>query len=197
MTTRSSRLLIGCIASFSAGIALSMAYIAFFSHVTTDWIELSKPSDGKGIAYSTEAIFKSDIPLPDVKQFSGKAKFISTSNSEAYELGYIVDIDIPSIDLTKVPEKYLKDRPEVIDGVSTTRLGIKQVTYEIQLKFTLRDKDGFTLTEVQSPLCTIESGRNNELQNVAKHQFPSDVATRVKSILVQLQVEKCVTCQGE
>lgn len=197
MTMRTSYLLIGCIVSFVAGIALAMAYIASSSRVPPDWIELSKPHDGKGITYSTEAIFKSDIPLPDVKQFSGKAKFVPTPSAGAYGLGYVIDVSIPSLDLTKVPEKYIKDKPVVIDGVSTTRLGIKQVHYEIRLNFTLRDKDGFTLLEVQSDPHTIESGRSNQLQSLAKPQVPSEVASRVASIVVQLGVEKCVTCQGE
>jgi hypothetical protein len=179
------------------GIAVALAYIAVSSRVTTDWIELSKPHDGKGITYSTEAIFKSDIRLPDVKHFGGKAKFVPNPSSGAYSLGYLIDVSITSLDLDKVPKKYLKDKPEVIDGVSTMRLGIEQVHYVIRLRFTLRDKDGFTLLEVQSDAHTIESGKSNELQNLAKPQVPSEVAANVASILVQLGVEKCVTCQGE
>jgi hypothetical protein len=158
---------------------------------------LSKPRDGKGISYSTEAILKSDIPLPDIKHFGGKTKFVPHLGAKTYRLGYVIDLSLASLDLTKVPAKYLKDKPVAIDGVSITQLGIRQVSYEIRLNFTLRDKDGFTLLEIQSDPHTIESGKKNEFQSLARTPVPSEVAARVASIFVHLGVEKCITCQGE
>lgn len=176
-----------------------MAYVTFSgSRVTSDWIDLSKSKEGQGILYSTEAFLKADIALPDINQFGGKVKFVeSTTSSGSYGLGYLVNVSVPSLDLKKVPKKYLVDKPVEIDGVKTTRLGIKQVHYDVIFTFTLHDRDGFALLELSSEPHTIESGKSNEFQSVVKTSIRREVAARASHIVMQLGVQKCVTCQGE
>lgn len=148
--------------------------------------------------YSTEAFLKADIALPDIKQFGGKAKFLETATSTgSYGLGYVANVSVPPLDLKKVPKKYLIDKPVEIDGVKTTQLGIKQVHYDVVFNFTLQDRDGFALLELSSEPHTIESGKNNEFQSVVKTNVVREVAARVTHVVMQLGIQKCVTCQGE
>ncbi len=196
---RTSFWVTGCAVSFIAGAAIVLAYITFAgSRVSTDWVELSKPKEGQGITYSTEAFLKSDIALPDIKEFGGKAKFIESATlSSSYALGYVVNVSVPSLDLKKVPKKYLIDKSVEIEGAKTTRLGIKQVHYDVVFAFTLQDEDGFSLLELSSEPHIIESGKNNEVQSVVKINISREAAARTKHVLMQLGVQKCVTCQGE
>ena len=189
----------GCAISFVAGAAIALAYVTISgSRVSRDWLDLSKPKEGKGILYSTEAIFKADISLPDIKQFGGKAKFLESATSPgSYGLGYVANVSVPPLDLKKVPKKYLIDKPVEIDGVKTTELGIKQVHYDVVFDFTQQDRDGFTLLELSSEPHSIEFGKNNEFQSVVKTNVPREVAARVTHVVIQLSVQKCITCQGE
>lgn len=111
-----NRIVAACVVAFAAG-ALSMFTLLRFQHVSSDWFELVK-SDSP-LTFSTEVVFKSDIALPDAKQMSGTAKFLS--DNEQQKLGYLVHLDVPPLDRKKLPEKYLKERPSEVEGVKTAR----------------------------------------------------------------------------
>lgn len=143
-------------------------------------------------------VFKTDIALPQIKEFKGKAKFLPDSvSSMSKELGYIVHVVVPPLDLKKVPEKYLKDKPVKIEGVKTVRPPIEQVYYEVVLSFNIKDKDGFTIAELTSPSEVIVSGKDNVLQNVMPKMIADDIAERAKAISVKLTLNKCNTCEDE
>jgi len=58
-----------------------------------EWIDLSLDQSGKGYGYSSEALFNSDIPFPEIKKLSGKCKFLSAPTklrNDDLNFGYIV-----------------------------------------------------------------------------------------------------------
>ena len=188
-------ILIACAASFVAGAMATYSFLRL-ERISSDWFKLAKlPSP---VVESTEVAFKADIPLPEVKEISGTAKFLPESNSNnSYQLGYLVHVVVPPLDLKKVPEKYLKDKPTEIEGVKVVRPPIKEVYYEVRLSFALKDKDGFTIAELISSPETVTSGKDNKLQNFASKRVGNEVAARTKAIFVQLQIEKCNTCEDK
>ena len=187
---------IACLVSFAAGVVAAICFFRFSQQIRSDWFELLKVSSP--VSYSTEVAFKSDISLPDVKEISGAAKFLPESNPpNSQQLGYLVHVVVPPLDLKKIPEKYLKKKPTEIEGVKTVRPPIDQVYYEAELNFELKDKDGFTLAALVSPSETIRSGKDNQLQQFASKPVANDVAARTKTIFVQLYLKKCNTCERE
>ena len=186
---------VACLFSFVAGV-LAMFAVFRFQHISSAWFPLAKASSPLG--FSTEVALKSDIALPDVKEISGTAKFLpDTDLPNSQKVGYLVHVVVSPLDLKKVPEKYLKDRPSEVEGVKTVRPPIEQVYYEVQLTFTLKDKDGFTLAEVVSPSETVTSGKDNQLQNFGMKSVANDLAARTKVIYLQLYFKKCFTCESE
>ena len=187
----------GCALSFVAGAATVLAYVTFAgSQVPTDWVDLSKKKDA--VLYSTEAFLKADIALPDIKEFRGKAKFIeSVTSPGSYALGYVAKVSVLSLDLKKVPKKYLIDKQVEIDGAKVIENGIKQVSYDVVFNFTLQDKDGFSLLNMSSKPHVVESGKSNDFQSVVETNVTREVAARTKHVLVNLYVDKCLTCEGK
>ena len=156
------------------------------------WISLTIPEKGE-VGYETVALFN-DIPLPDISKINGDAKFVSRSNG--YFIGYKIDFDIAHLDTTKVPKKYLIDKPDTVNGVATTALGLKEVTYEISFEFTLLDKDGFELDKIKSGKEYAESGKKNEIQNMIEKSIPLKTIELTKSIKLVLSIDKCVSCDN-
>ena len=187
---------IACLASFAVGAIATICFLRFGQQVTSDWFELVKASSP--IGFSTEALFESDIRLPQVKEISGKAKFLPEGNvPNSHQLGYLVHVVVLPLNLKIVPEKYLKEKPIGVKGDKMVRPAIEQVYYEAELDFELKDKDGFTLAKLVSHSETIRSGMDNQLQQFALKPVANDVAARTKTIYVHLHVKKCSTCEGE
>ncbi|GEM_PF-2251717 len=168
-----------------------------------DWKELSLDQpfshfSGKGYGYSTEAIFDSDISLPNIRKLSGKAKFLSVSpksRNDELNLGYIVSVDVEKLDLQWVPQKYKVEKKEKYNYRELTRFPIEEVVYSVTFMFRLKDKDGFILLELKSPSHTILSGNVNVFQNVVDETILLAIAERVANITLWMIVEKCVTCE--
>lgn len=167
--------------------------------VSSDWRPLVDHSKGKNIEYSEDVALKSDLPVPAVKKLTGEAKFINDGQPPGsfVRLGYKIVITVAPLDLTKVPAKYLKEKPVDIDGATITQLPIKQVTYEARFHFTLKDKDGFKLMAVWSKPEYFESGKTNTFQRLVNQPVSNAIARRTAAISFGMMVEKCVTCQGE
>lgn len=171
-----------------AGVIL---YNRFANQPPVDkWITLTIPDKGD-VGYETEAFFN-EVPLPDLTNLKGDVKFVSRSNG--YFIGYKIHFDIAHLDTTKVPKKYLLDKPATINGVATTALGLKEVTYQASFEFTLMDKDGFELDKIQSGKEYIESGKKNEIQNMVEKAIPLKTIQLTKSIKLQLSIDKCISC---
>lgn len=192
-------LIAGFILAFGAGWAASLLFLALSSpRVSSDWYQLS-PTDGKkGIGFSTETLFKSDIALPDIKAISGTAKYAGDGlgASSTFRLGYKIAVEVAPLDLSKVPEKYKKEKP-VGHGKKFTLLPIDQVTYEVRFDFRLKDKDGFVLLELRSEAQSIESGKTNTFQGFAPTTVPVGIASRTSAILLSMTLTKCITCDSK
>lgn len=99
------------------------------------------------------------------------------------------------LDKTKVPAKYLKAEPVVIEGQKLTPEPIEEVVYEVVFSFVvLKDRDGFELLEVRSRPETLYSGQRNEFQGIAQQQIPIGILDRVSQVELSTQVTRCVTC---
>jgi len=151
----------------------------------------------KGYGFTTEALFNSDIPLPEIKRISGKSKFLKTqkSGTDEMNLGYVVSIDVEKLDLEKVPQKYKTERKEKYKAGEFTVPPIEELVYEVSFEFELRDKDGFELVKLQSPSHSLYSGKANQFQGIAKQPILQATAERVVNIVLHMTVEKCETCR--
>lgn len=161
-----------------------------------EWIPLSIDTNGKnGVFFKTEGLW-SDIPLPDVVDLSGKAKFIESINgkSDALNLGYIINVEVAPLDLEKVPQMYKEELVEVIKGREIAWQPIEQVIYEVAFEFFLKDADGFTLRDLISKKHDIYSGKQNRYQDIVIKKVPISLVKRISSISFHVVVGKCVTC---
>lgn len=182
--------------TFLAGVLVTSLLVWLYEKSSFDWLETSIEKKHFGVSYSTKALFGADIPFPYIKEITGKTKFIERLNDKAnVNLGYLVNITQENMDKSKVPEKYLKQKPVTIEGQTVTQEPIDEVTYEVVFSFVLKDKDGFELLEVTSKPETIYSGKRNKLQGVAEQQIPNGIAARVSQAQMKTQVIKCITCE--
>jgi hypothetical protein len=147
--------------------------------------------DKEEIGYKPEALIN-DLNLPEVKTIKGDGKFIKRDNN--YFFGYKILLDINHFDTTKVPKKYLQDTEIEINKHKITAVGIKEVTYEITLEFTLLDKDNFELSKIISNTETIQSGQKNEIQDFIRNAIPLKTIELTKHIKLFVSVDKCVSC---
>jgi len=181
-------------------LALAVGYYLGTTARTTknfDWKELSIDKSGKGYGFTSEALFNSDIPLPEIKKLSGKSKFIKAPNatSDELNLGYVISVDIDKLDLQKIPEKYKVERKEQHKAGEFTVLPIEDAVYEISFDFALKDKDGFEILELKSPSHNLYTGKMNSFQDSVKQTISSAIADRVANIGLHMTIEKCETCR--
>lgn len=90
--------------SFVAGAAGTYFYLSRLQHrVNTDWQQLSLGASGRGVTLHSDAMF-ADIPLPEIRQLQGKAKFVpdGVSNDDV-QLGYLVTLSIDNLDTSRIP----------------------------------------------------------------------------------------------
>jgi len=153
-------------------------------------LDVDKPS------YTGEALFDSDIPLPDIKNSSGEAKFRTAPGSgREVELGYVMEFDIDKLEKDKVPEKYRKPTKYQAKQGEVTWDPVAEVVYIAKFDFTLRDKDGFELKKLESRNEYIESGKRNRLQGLVPDAVPLEIAERTQSIKALIYVQKYETCR--
>lgn len=162
-----------------------------------DWKKLSLDKSGKGYGLTSEALFNSDIPLPEIKKISGKSKFVkvTSSSNNDLNLGYIISVDIDKLDLKKIPAKYKIEKKEKYKAGDFTVLPIEEAVYEISFEFALKDKDGFEIMKLKSPPHSLYSGKVNSFQDTVKQSISSSIADRVTNVVMNMTIEKCETCQ--
>jgi hypothetical protein len=171
------------------GVIGVVATYAIMHRVNHNWVELAKVHDG--LAYSNEVFVDADIPLPDIKDPQGQAKFVDRGVGKGTELGFLVKVSMDKLDTSKLPEKYKK--PRLWGQVTFEPTTI--VTYNAHLEFILKDADGFTLMSTKSDPVYVESGEENALQGFAQDAIPDALVRRTKSIVMQLVLDKCETCR--
>ena len=82
--------------------------------ISDAWYEVNPiplKGEGSGLGYSSEALFNSDIPLPEITSATAKMKFLPSQDGRGYMLGYVATIEIANLDATKIPEKYRGKKP--------------------------------------------------------------------------------------
>lgn len=190
---------LSCLLAFGLGYLAALFLPSIFSpHVDSRWRPLPDLEAKNGISYSTDALFKSDIPLPDMKSTGSAAKFIEDGSvrPSSIRFGYKIAVNVAPLDLSKVPAAYKKEKPIDLGGGRTiTELPIEQVTYEVRFDFTLKDKDGFTLANLKSEPQNVESGKVNSFQGFSTEAIPFVMASKTETILFELYVVKCVSCE--
>jgi hypothetical protein len=172
-----------------AGVLIGVACTyALMRRVNHNWMQLTR--EHHGLAYSNEVFVDVDIPLPDLKDPDGQAKFVDRGVGKGTELGFVVKVRMDNLDTSKLPEKYKKSRPwgNLTLGPTTS------VTYTAHLEFTLKDADGFVLMTTKSDSSYVESGEENVIQGIALDAIPDPLVRRTKSIVMQLVLDKCETC---
>jgi hypothetical protein len=148
------------------------------------------------VVYKTSALFDSDIKLPDILNISGKAKFLQhgDNSKNSISIGYLIDIQIASLDKTKIPKKYKGRKIPTRDG-DIEVLPLEQVTYEISSEIQLLDKDGFEIKTMKTPSHYIKSGKINNIQSKTNSMINYDQALLVKDMKLIISIDKCVSCQ--
>lgn len=189
-----------CLAIVAGVIAVLLVPALSSPQFPSDWFDLTPPQGKAGITYSTKAFAESDISLPNVRAMKGSAKFVEDGSDHptSVRLGYKLTVEIAPLDLTKVPDKYKKEK--LIDlgrGRKITQLPIDQVTYEAIFEFTLKDKDGFTLLELKSDPQSVQSGITNFFQSFAPGNISAGVASRTFKIFLSMNVTRCFTCEED
>lgn len=153
-------------------------------------------SDGEkasSLGYKTEALFGVDINLPDIKQFNAKIKFIPKENSTSNKIfGFVAEVEVDNLDKKDIPPKYLKERE--YDG-NVTIDPLEEVTYRVEFKFILKDKDGFELTKLTSKKHFIESGKINIIQDTIQDDISINLIQRTKTIKPFMAVLECISCE--
>ncbi len=162
-----------------------------------EWRELSIGSTGKGYGYTSEALFNSDIALPNIKKISGRSKLLHPDQAKknALHLGYIVSVEVDKLDLEKVPSKYKEERKETYNAGDFTFDPIEEVVYRVVFKFTLKDKDGFELVKLEGPKHFLSSGKTNQFQDKVNKPVSATIVERIRTVVLDISVEECETCK--
>ena len=111
-------------------------------------------------------------------------------------IAYVAQVRVAPLDKKNVPAKYLKERVEQHKGGPVTTLPLEQVTYAVQFRFDLLDKDGFKLAEVTGPDQWLQSGRTNAFQEVTSKPLNLDLARRIARVRTHMSVLRCESCRS-
>lgn len=149
-----------------------------------------------GISYTSEAIF-TDLPMPDIKSVSGKAKFIEGESANDNELGYIISVDMADLDFSKVPQKYKEshDKTALANGFTMETPPLTNANYKIEWEFILKDNDGFTLQKLRTGEPTyLVSGKTTVFQGKVAEKILRNVALKVRQIDLHPEIMSCESC---
>jgi hypothetical protein len=167
------------------------------SSVSEEWFEDTVPRRGNdsGVAYTTDALFNSDIPFPDITGVKAKTKFIrAAGGGRNVTVGYLAQVDVAKLDPSKIPNKYKTKKAETSKSGEWTTEPLKEVVYSAHFSFSLLDKDGFALAQVEGATHDLLSGRSNTLQEIVKQPIALDIAQRAVKIVPKLSIDKCISC---
>lgn len=199
--TRQKSVIAICVLLLAIGIAIGY-YLGISGKAVKNFgwkkLTLDLGESGRGYSFTTEAAFNSDIPFPDVKRIWGKSKFLkptTNAGNDDLNLGYIISVENDKVDLQKVPSKYKVTRKERYKGKEITGQPIEEVVFSVSFDFSLKDKDGFELVKLKSPLHYIYSGHVNTFQDVVRQSIARHIAERASTIIFSMTVEECKTCK--
>lgn len=152
----------------------------------------------EGYAYTPAAFVDSDIALQDIKKLSGRAKFLNPVEIGTGELhlGYIVSVDVETLDLGEVPDKYKEERKVNSKAGEFTLMPTEEVYYRMAFEFTLKDKDGFDLAKLAGPKHSLVSGRDNHYQDKVSQPVSETLAAKTAEVVLYMWVEECETCRA-
>ena len=137
--------------------------------------------------------------IPKIKE-SGKIKFIpSNLDSELFVTGYVLNLDIEPLDVSRIPEIYQKPWKIMVMGNEYEEKPIKNLSMTIKILLQLKDKDGFLITKLEEQSIKAISGQdgknnNNNFQGKLSVGITKEMIQRVKSVEGQLVIEECGTC---
>ena len=191
---------VSLIAATVGALAMYLYVFVFYSKssIPEGWIEVS--ISGHGYSYSSEALFDSDISLPDLSALHGKIKFLryGADGGNHSQLGYLIRVSVKSLDTAKIPETYRQRRSvERHKGGEVILEPVQQVVYKVHFEFELKDKDGFVLMSTTSEPSYLYSGQENVFQGIAQQKISLEKAKHTKSVTLNMSVEKCETCRDE
>jgi hypothetical protein len=214
MTTRTKHIA-AIVAAIVVGIVIGVAAAArlLAPAFPSQWFALaSAPLDGGvpsgnsvdvggrvSVSYSEATIVESDIPAPHVTALSGRAKFLSDSapSGAGAPLGYIVTVSADALDMSKLPEKYKREKIISTKGGPLTALPLQQATYDVHFVFSLLDRDGFQLLTINSPHHNIESGKTNQFQSQSESLVTARIASHTQKIGLHMVIDRCLSATSE
>ena len=154
------------------------------------WMNIEFEQD----SFTTNALMN-DLYFPNYNK-NGKIKFLEDGKS--FNIGYLIDVNVESLDITKIPKKYLISKELIINGKKITELPTSLVTFEISIVFVLLDKDGFEIDSVKTQKIWIQSGRdgkpNKQILQGKVGNLTKEKVKKVAKVKSQITFEKCVTC---
>ncbi len=194
------RLTIFGIVVFLLAIAIVCGYYLGISTRTAkefNWRMLTVDPNSKGYVFSSEALFNSDIRLPNIKDLSGRYKFLNTTKDDMdkFHLGYIVSVDVEKLNIEEIPQKYKVDRKENYKAGEFIVSPIEEVVYQIYFEFALKDKDGFKLVKLTGPKHYLSSNKTNRFQDKVVATIAGTVVDQTKDVSLEMTVQKCETCK--
>jgi hypothetical protein len=199
---------LGYIVAALVGVAVVILIEMKSTSVQTSWIKLRTEiwSDEMSPTYSEAAIKQRLIyHAPELSMWvtQGEGKFIEQDPPGKFSLGYKFSISLDDIDKSQLSEEYLREKNiDIGGGKVITRLPAQQFDYDIKFLFKLKDKDGFTILEMEGEnhdLAVAVSGTkygntSTSFQGVSPRSISASTAARVKSITYKLWVDKCINC---
>jgi hypothetical protein len=126
----------------------------------------------------------------------GQSKFIDAVRpGHNTTLGYLINIEMAALDLSKVPQRYKHQKEEVVDGYKLTLDPLESVSYKVEFNFDLKDKDGFILKTIKSTAPnSLTSGTKNVFQATVDESIDYDTANKVHDILLRPFIAECYQC---
>lgn len=162
--------------------------------VPSGWLDLAKTTNSIGVA--DDALLKASLPFPG-GTFDGKARFVPVGNGEPAErLGYLMHVAVPQVAAPKpAAGDAAEGSPKPAGGGQDVIIsGFTDAVYEGTLTFTLKDADGFIIDRLSSPGEKLVAGRDNMLQGFATQPETDHEAARVHVIVVELTINRCLSC---
>jgi hypothetical protein len=183
-------LMIVCVLAAGVTIGAVAVYFLLRPPANTDrWI--SAVPNGTGLGFSSKVI-SVDFSIPDSKKPNGKVKFLN--RDKGIQLGYVLTLPIDPKPTKTLPAKYT--------GLKTIEGGMQvgpPVQFELQgnFDFTLKDKDGFVLSQLKGPEHYLEANSQNQVQGTVDDPIPPSIVKRTKIIEIEFYAADCVPCDAQ
>jgi hypothetical protein len=150
-----------------------------------------------GVGYSDDVFTKADLPWPEFRSISVRAKFLPPPDGQrdTVLLGYVAEIVTAPLAPSKIPERYKK--VDTIQTAAGPAVGVPltQSTFRVHFTLELLDKDGFAVAQASAPAQHVVTGTTNTFQEQLSDKFPLAVARRVVDIRANLSVDECESCR--